>query len=72
MKRNMIANGFSTGDKGSMIMEYVVVTAFIAAALAIFLNREFFDFSSGFAGELGQNVLAFFQRASGGLSLPIP
>lgn len=54
-----------------MMMEYVIVTAAIGMALVIYLNRSFFDFRDGF-GELGQMVVAFFERTAGGLSLPIP
>ena len=59
------------GERGSMMMEYVIVTAAIGMALVIYLNRSFFDFRDGF-GEMGQMVVAFFERTVGGLSLPIP
>jgi len=57
--------------RGSMMMEYVVVMCGIGAALAVFMNREFFDYSKGF-GPLGQGIVAFYQRTLGGLSLPLP
>lgn len=57
--------------RGSMMMEYVIVLCGIGAALAVFMNREFFDYSKGF-GALGQGIVAFYQRTLGGLSLPVP
>ena len=57
--------------RGSMMMEYVIVLCGIGAALAVFMNREFFDYSNGF-GPLGQGIVAFYQRTLGGLSLPVP
>ncbi len=58
-------------ERGSMMMEYVIVLCGIGAALAVFMNREFFDYSKGF-GALGQGIVAFYQRTLGGLSLPVP
>ena len=58
-------------ERGSMMMEYVIVLCGIGAALAVFMNREVFDYSKGF-GALGQGIVAFYQRTLGGLSLPVP
>ena len=59
------------GERGSMMMEYVIVSAAIGASLAVFLNRSFFGFNEEF-GPMGQWIVAFFERTSAGLSLPIP
>jgi len=54
-----------------MMMEYVIVLCGIGAALAVFMNREFYSVKEGF-GPLGQGIVAFYQRTLGGLSLPVP
>ena len=59
------------GEGGSMMMEYVIATAAVGMALVLYLNRSFFDLRDGFGG-LGRMVVAFFERTSGGLSLPVP
>jgi len=59
------------GERGSVMMEYVIVLCGIGVALMVFMNREFFDYRNGF-GPLGQGVVAFYQRTLGGLSLPVP
>ena len=58
-------------EKGSMMMEYVLVLCGIGVALMVFMNREFFGYKNGF-GPLGQGIVAFYQRTLGGLSLPVP
>ena len=57
--------------RGSMLMEYVVVTCGIGAVLMVFMTRAFYGIGSGF-GPLGQGLVAFYQRLFGGLSLPVP
>ena len=61
----------ATSERGSMMMEYVIVLCGIGVALMVFMNREFFDYTNGF-GPLGQGIVAFYQRTLGGLSLPVP
>lgn len=58
-------------ERGSMMLEYVIVLCAIGAALAVFVNREFYSPVDGF-GPLGQGIVAFYQRTLGGLSLPVP
>ena len=60
-----------SGEKGSVMMEYVIVSAAIGASLAVFLNRSFFGFGNDF-GPMGKWIVAFFERTSAGLSLPVP
>ena len=61
----------AAGRKGSIMMEYAVALCGLSVVAAIFMNRVFFGIGEGF-GPLGQQVVAFFQRLQGGLSLPIP
>ena len=61
----------ANSEQGSMMLEYVIVLCGIGAALALFMNRQFFDYAHGF-GPLGQGIVAFYQRTLGGLSLPVP
>ena len=58
-------------ERGSMMLEYIIVLCGIGVTLAVFMNREFFDYKNGF-GALGQGIVAFYQRTLGGLSLPVP
>ena len=64
-----IANLMS--ERGSMLLEYVIVLCGIGVALIVFMNREFYGITQGF-GPLGQGIVAFYQRTLGGLSLPVP
>ena len=58
-------------QKGSIMLEYMIVVCGLGAALMIFMSRTFFDISAGF-GPLGRGIVAFYQRLLGGLSLPVP
>ena len=59
-----------------MMMEYVVVLAGIGIAILWFSNVLFYTGPSQGAttewGSLGQQLVAFYQRTLGGLSLPVP
>ena len=70
MKTNVDKKNLN-GEQGSMMMEYVIVLLGIGVALMVFMNREFYSVRNGF-GPLGQGIVAFYQRALGGLSLPVP
>ena len=63
-------------ESGSIMMEYVVVLAGIGIALLWFSNVLFYTGLSQGAetewGPLGQQLVAFYQRTLGGLSLPVP
>lgn len=61
----------TSGEHGSIMLEYVVVLCAIGVSLVVFMNRAFFDVTAGF-GPIGQYVVAFYQRTLGGLALPIP
>ena len=58
-------------ERGSMMLEYVIVLLGISVALIVFMNREFYSVTDGF-GPLGRGIVAFYQRTSGALSLPVP
>ena len=63
-------------DGGSMMMEYVIVLTGIGIAILYFSNVLFYTgFTEGSTtewGPLGQQLVAFYQRTLGGLSLPVP
>ena len=63
-------------EEGSMMMEYVIVLAGIGIAMLWFSNVLFYTgFTQGATtewGPLGQQLVAFYQRTLGGLSLPVP
>ena len=63
-------------EAGSIMMEYVIVLTGIGIAILWFSNVLFYTgFSQGATtewGPLGQQLVAFYQRTLGGLSLPVP
>ena len=63
---------FST-ERGSVLMEYVVLLVFVGAILMVASHTLLFGYGSDEGlGPLGQEIQGFFQRTMGGLSLPIP
>lgn len=58
-------------ERGSMMMEYVLLQALIAALLLGEWSWSVYDYSSGL-GATGKMIQGFFQRILGGLSLPVP
>ena len=65
-----------TNEKGSIMLEYVIVLSAIGVAMLWFSNVLFYtgltQGSSTEWGPLGQQLVAFYQRTLGGLSLPVP
>lgn len=61
----------TTSRKGSVMLEYVIVLCGLGVGLIVFMNRAFYSIGDGF-GPMGQKIVAFYQRALGGLSLPVP
>lgn len=65
-----------TNEKGSIMLEYVIVLSAIGIAMLWFSNVLFYTgFTQGSTtewGPLGQQLVAFYQRTLGGLSLPVP
>ena len=73
----------TSNRNGSVLMEYLVVLVFVGAALMAASAKSFYSHvSKGYAGdprvdpkgfgELGLKFVGFYQRTSGGLSLPVP
>jgi hypothetical protein len=65
-----------TNEKGSIMLEYVIVLTAIGVAMLWFSNVLFYTgLTKGSTtewGPLGQQLVAFYQRTLGGLSLPVP
>lgn len=61
-----------SSERGSVLMEYVLVQVLVACLLAAVMNALFYDWSSGTFGPAGLGVKSFYQRLLGGLSLPVP
>ena len=63
-------------ETGSIMMESVIVLACIGIAVLWFSNVLFYtghtQGSTTEWGPLGQQLVAFYQRTLGGLSLPVP
>ncbi len=63
------------GDKGSVLMEYMVMSCVIASALVVFWHTELYDFRNGWKDgklKLGRATVDFYQRVLGGIALPVP
>ncbi len=60
------------GDKGSVLMEYVLLCCFTAAVIIEVWHTELYNFDTGWKGELGRGTVDFYQRVLGGIALPVP
>ena len=58
-------------ERGSMMMEYVLLQALIAVLLLGEWSWSVYSYSSGL-GDAGKAIQGFYQRILGGLSLPVP
>lgn len=67
-----IREQLESSERGSVLMEYVLVQVLVACLLAAVMNALFYDWSSGTFGPAGLGVKSFYQRLLGGLSLPVP
>lgn len=67
-----ILERLESSERGSVLMEYVLVQVLVACLLAAVMNALFYDWSSGTFGPAGLGVKSFYQRLLGGLSLPVP
>ena len=67
-----IRERLESSERGSVLMEYVLVQVLVACLLATVMNALFYDWSSGTFGPAGLGVKSFYQRLLGGLSLPVP
>ncbi len=60
-------------DRGSVLMEYVIVNLAIAVPLLLLWHKGIFDpLKNEWVGELGLGIQAMFQRVLSGIALPIP
>jgi len=70
-KRNAI-----TDETGSIMLEYVIVLCALGVAILWFSNVLFYKGPTANVatqwGPLGQQLVAFYQRTLGGISLPVP
>lgn len=71
------------GEKGSVLMEYVVMSCVIASAIVVFWNTQLYDYENGWKEgtpipgmekklRLGRETVEFYQRVLGGIALPVP
>ena len=71
INRNRIANSGAI-NKGSILMEYVLVQTLVACLLMLVMNELFYKWGTAEFGPAGMGVKFFYQRLLGGLSLPVP
>lgn len=65
----------SGGERGSVLMEYMVMSCVIASALVVFWHSELYDFETGWKDgnlKIGRTTVDFYQRVLGGIAMPIP
>ena len=61
-------------QRGSVLMEYVVLLVFVGVILVVASNTLIGGYADGEfkLGPLGEQIQGFYQRTMGGLSLPVP
>ena len=59
-------------NKGSILMEYVLVQTLVACLLMLVMNELFYNWGTAKFGPAGAGIKFFYQRLLGGLSLPVP
>jgi len=60
------------GEKGAVLMEYVLLCCLVAVLIIWTWKAELYDFKAGWRGTLGTALLQFYQRVLGAIALPIP
>lgn len=60
------------GEKGAVLMEYVLLCCLVAVLIICTWKAELYDFKEGWRGTLGTPLLQFYQRVLGAIALPIP
>ena len=68
---NMIAK-LGESDRGSILMEYVLMQTLVACLLMLVMNELFYNWGTDEFGPAGMGIKFFYQRLLGGLSLPVP
>lgn len=71
INKNMTAKS-GTFNKGSILMEYVLVQTLVACLLMLVMNELFYNWGTAEFGPAGAGIKFFYQRLLGGLSLPVP
>lgn len=61
-----------SGDKGSVLMEYVVLCSFTALAIIGAWHAALYNADEGWTGTMGRGLVEYYQRISGGIAMPIP
>ena len=59
-------------QRGSVLMEYLVLLVFVGAILMVASNTLLFGVGDAEFGPLGKQIQGFYQRTMGGLALPVP
>lgn len=60
-------------ERGSVLMEYVIVNILIAVPLILMWHTEIYDYATGeWKDDFGSGIQAMFQRVLSGIALPIP
>lgn len=66
-------------EKGSVMMEYIIVTALVAVPIFLVWHGSsilgypgIYDFSTGLLKEGGKGIQGFFQWITSGIALPVP
>ena len=62
----------SASERGSILMEYVLIQMLVACLLMLVMNELFYNWGTAEFGPAGAGVKYFYQRLLGGLSLPVP
>ena len=70
INRNMIAKS-GAFNKGSILMEYVLVQTLVACLLMLVMNELFYNWGTAEFGPAGAGIKFFYQRLLGGISLPV-
>lgn len=58
-------------DRGSVLLEYVVLCCGVGTALILFMHANFYNPVDGFVG-LGRDLVVFYQRFQTLLARPVP
>lgn len=73
----------SGGERGSVLMEYMVMSCVTVSAIVVFWNTQLYDHRNGWKEgtpipklekklRLGRETVEFYQRVLGGIALPVP
>lgn len=64
-----------SGERGSVLMEYVVLCAGVGAVLVLFWHMELYNHTEGWRDgklKLGRSTVNFYQRVLGSIAMPVP